>query len=427
MRSGGGLSCRQCGANFPVVNEVPLLVKSEVMSDTAEAIAHQLGGLSVESVERAFGSALRYRLNDATLRAEFSGVIARYSTTIRSNVAHGVKGSSSEKLELVAEYFNTRFTAGKAEYRSFRFRSIANIVLSSSGPSPFNISYWLTGPEGTRVEGIRSGFPIPLVPGGELTVPTRILPPSRPGRYEFELRLVQEFVGWDEGPPLYQNTLDVLIDEDPRGNLVVPNHKGYFDFDEDLRRSGEVYARSVALVQNLKGVAGCVNILEVACGSDPLTVRFFQQGTRVIASDLSYAQAQLGQLFHEKRGVVDWASYAFVAGDVFNAPFRTGSFDVIVICAALHHFSDAVVALRYLAKLLTAEGLLVILREPAKVFPEDETYLRELINGFNEQQFELAEYDIMFNRSGLEVIYEQLDFECSYKAIARNCSGVSRQ
>ncbi len=44
-------------------------------------------------------------------------------------------------------------------------------------------------------------------------------------------------------------------------------------------------------------------------------------------------------------------------------------------------------------------------------------YIKELLNGFNEQQFELAEYEEMFRVCGLRALYEQVDYECSYKAI----------
>jgi hypothetical protein len=89
----------------------------------------------------------------------------------------------------------------------------------------------------------------------------------------------------------------------------------------------------------------------------------------------------------------------------------------VVVCAALHHFSNIVSALQTLKSLLVPGGKLVLLREPGKVVPEDETYINELENGFNEQQFELAEYETMFKRASLKIRHHQLDFECSYKVI----------
>jgi ubiquinone/menaquinone biosynthesis C-methylase UbiE len=158
-------------------------------------------------------------------------------------------------------------------------------------------------------------------------------------------------------------------------------------------------------------------VLEVACGSDPLTLRHYHAGSRVIASDLSFPQAQLGSLVQCARGNAPPQSFNFVAADVFHAPFKPASFDVVVICAALHHFSDTAAALATLKKFLKPGGRLVLLREPGKVCADDATYIRELESGFNEQQFELPEYDVMFERAGLSLVYEQLDFECSYKAI----------
>lgn len=111
-------------------------------------------------------------------------------------------------------------------------------------------------------------------------------------------------------------------------------------------------------------------------------------------------------------------NYAFAAANIFEPPFQKETFDVVVISAALHHFADTVIALRHMSNLLCPGGTVVLLREPGKVVPDDATYIRELADGFNEQQFELAEYDVMFERTHLVPLYE-LDFECSYKAIVQ--------
>ena len=105
-------------------------------------------------------------------------------------------------------------------------------------------------------------------------------------------------------------------------------------------------------------------------------------------------------------------------------PFKLGSFDLVVVCAALHHFVDIVQALRLLKAMLSPGGKLVLMREPGNVAPEDATYISELANGFNEQQCVLAEYQTMFERAGLVVRYHRMDFECSYKVILETASAA---
>jgi len=163
-----------------------------------------------------------------------------------------------------------------------------------------------------------------------------------------------------------------------------------------------------------------VQILEMACGHEPISLRFYRPNTHVVACDLAFPQVQLGALMFEKIDKAAFENSVFAAADIFDLPLRPSSFDVIVISAALHHFADIVEALRIMSNLLRPEGAIVLLREPGKYSPDDPTYIKELLNGFNEQQFDLPEYDVMFERSGLQLVYEQLDFECSYKAVLRH-------
>jgi SAM-dependent methyltransferase len=100
-----------------------------------------------------------------------------------------------------------------------------------------------------------------------------------------------------------------------------------------------------------------------------------------------------------------------------EAPFWPGTFDLIIISAALHHICNITDALRIFRSLLSRNGKIVLLREPCAVVPDAPAYIQELESGFNEQQFELAEYDEMFRRTGFHPVYAQIDYDCSYKVI----------
>jgi|GEM_PF-4338209 len=407
--------CCKCKSRFPVVNRVPMFLRQSSMTDAAAAIAESLGGVKVEDVERAFGSALRYRMDDLWLRTEYSHIVERYSLRENQEKTEKETPTNTGHIRLLVEYFNPTFEKTVESYRSFRIRNETGQLLTSEGERPFHISYWLTNSTGERREGVRSRFPVPLFPGEDLTVPVRFKAPEVTGDYKVSVMLVQEFVGWDESFPIYSGVL-TSVDVLPERKLVRSPHNGAFVFDTDLEYCRKILTMAAETVRIGSG-SDPLTILEIACGSDPQTLRHYQSNSNVIACDLAFPQVQLASLSWAKRGGISVERYAFASADVFNPPFRRNSFDLVVVCAALHHFTDATAALAKLVALLKRTGKLVLLREPGKMAVDDPIYIKELKSGFNEQQFELAEYDVMYKRAGLTPVYEQLDFECSYKAI----------
>src|SRR4030088_535022 len=98
--------CSNCKSRFPVVNRVPMFLRQSSMVDAAASIADSLGGVKVQDVERAFGSALRYRMDDLWLRTEFSHIVERY--TLRENQQQSEKAAprSTGHVRLLVDYFN---------------------------------------------------------------------------------------------------------------------------------------------------------------------------------------------------------------------------------------------------------------------------------------------------------------------------------
>ncbi len=411
--------CAHCKSVYPIVNRVPMFLKNSTMVDAAASIARELGGLEVRDVQRAFGSALRYRIDDPWLRTEFSNIVERYPVGSQNQRPDSTPQTTGH-LRLLVDYFNPYFEQGTATFRSFRIRNETGRVLASEGDKPFHISYWLTDSDGNKTEGVRSRFPVPLLPSKDLTVPVLIQALNKAGDFKIEVMLVQEFVAWDEAGPIYTGVLH-SVPSLPNRDLVRTPHNGSFVFELDLEYCKNVIEMAASEVRGQTD-SEPLNVLEFACGSDPQTLRYYQPNTNVVACDLAFPQVQLAALAWAKRGIVPLDRYAFASADVLNPPFRKKTFDLIIVCAALHHFSDTTAALSILATLLKANGKIVLLREPGKIAVDDPTYIRELANGFNEQQFELAEYDVMYDRAGLAPVYEQLDFECSYKAILRSAS-----
>jgi hypothetical protein len=127
----------------------------------------------------------------------------------------------------------------------------------------------------------------------------------------------------------------------------------------------------------------------------------------------------LASIMHTNNPAVLEGRAAFGSFDMMYPPFQNGTFDVICICAALHHISSPDMFLRRLAPLLSGFGRFVAVREPCLVNPLEPTYIAELSNGFNEQMFELAEWDAIISRGGLTIDRAVIDFGCSLKFSAR--------
>jgi ubiquinone/menaquinone biosynthesis C-methylase UbiE len=394
-----------------------LLLRKGGLDDAAAVIAEAAGGLEPSAVAVALSSALRYRLHDPVLRGEFSQIVERYGGHFPDR--NGGGDGKAATADLVVEYFGGKFSPQERAYRSFRIRNGTDEVFASAGDNPFHLSYWLMNEAGEFIEeGPRSTFPVPLKPGAELTVPMLVAAPAEAGAYRIKVMIVHEFVRWFDDAPLFEGELVVGGDKGFRQSVSFTKHEGFFDFEKDLAYCGEmlqaVSSRTIADVEG-RGL----KVLELACGSDPQTIRHYYPESQVIACDLCFPQAQIGALIVEKAKRVPPENVLFVTADVFSAPFQRGSFDLVVISAALHHFSNVVVALETMRDLLSEQGRIVLLREPGKVCADDEVYIAELAAGFNEQQFELEEYEEMYQRAGLVVEEHKMDFDCSYKAVLK--------
>lgn len=416
--------CQNCYALFPVRNSVPLLINPDAYLDVAATLSPHIRNADPGAIEIALGSALRFQLHDREKRAEFSNITDRYPGALNTSSSMRQPGTASDvpqpPFSLVSSYFEPVFSPAAKRFRSLRVRNNTNRIIATAGDNPFSLSYWIY--QDNRLicgDGIRSRLPLQLLPGSELTVPVQIQAPDQPGHYKIVVMMVEEYVRWYEKWPLLITELRVTADPQPWSDLrsqQVTQLTKPFDLGQDILYSGVCYAEAVQADHGVD--SGGPVVLELACGSRPQALIHFQKNTRVIACDLCFPQVQLGSLEFEQALSNDRDSFLFCCADVYNPPFHEGAFDLAVICAALHHFSDTVDALRLVANLLKPDGKLVLLREPCFVNPGDLNYLRELQNGFNEQQFEIEEYFWMLEQAGLTVVSARVDFGGSLKLIA---------
>ena len=413
--------CKKCKAAYPIRNAVPLLIDPDSYVDVATTLSPHMRNANPAAIETALGSALRFQLHDRGKRAEFSNIIDRYDVINASHPATHITATDATESQPpfthVASYFEPNFAPSATRYRSIRIKNNTNRTLATSGANPFSISYWIyRDNELICGNGIRSAFPVPVAPGDELTVPVQIQAPDEAGTYKIVVMVIEEYVRWYEDCPLLISDLNVTTNPMPWSTFALDRPTESFDYQQDVARCGECYAQAIDTNQSRD--KDTIKVLELACGSRPQSLIHYQKNTRVIAADLCFPQVQLGKLeFNEiLPEVLD--DFLFCCADVYGSPFKQDAFDVAVICAALHHFSDTVEALKLVAGFLKPRGNLVLLREPCFVNPADVNYLRELQNGFNEQQFEIEEYFWMLEKANFTVGHIQVDFGGSLKLIA---------
>jgi len=416
------LNCRDCGKNIPINNSVPMIMSSDTYIDVAEKLAKIYGISDQNKIAHALASSARYRLINNCLNGEYSNTFERYHN---SPTLQKISTINPEKpICLIAEYFNTEFSPAQKTYRSIRIKNQSGLVLSSTGPEPFYLSYWLIDYDGKKIGEVpRSPFPVPLDHDREATVPLFVEAPSKLGQFSIRVMLVQESVRWFIDCPILERS--ITINERRSGSdgpILVP-HEGFFDFDKDIKYCGHLIQMAHGMHMSSDRYDKHLLVGEVACGSDPQSLRHFISGSRVVAFDVSYDQLQLAALRYVSE-IKSKESIQFICCDAEKAPIKEKIFDMIIISAALHHFTDLVKALLEIKRMLADHGHILIMREPCKVAPNDPVYINELKNGFNEQQFEIEEYETIFERAGLFVIYHEIHFECSYKAILRKIENI---
>ncbi|HEU4407709.1 MAG TPA: class I SAM-dependent methyltransferase [Polyangiaceae bacterium] len=139
-------------------------------------------------------------------------------------------------------------------------------------------------------------------------------------------------------------------------------------------RRARVYDAAVALLGHpsprllqlaVESARGAGNVLEVAAGTGLLTAALAPAAGRVVATD--YAEAMVGVL---RRRVAEagLANVVCERADLYDLPYESGAFDVVVAANVLHLVPDVPGALSALRRVLRPGGKLV-----APTFCHDET------------------------------------------------------
>jgi demethylmenaquinone methyltransferase/2-methoxy-6-polyprenyl-1,4-benzoquinol methylase len=115
-------------------------------------------------------------------------------------------------------------------------------------------------------------------------------------------------------------------------------------------------------------------VLDVAAGTGVSTAELAETGARAVACDFSLGMLRAGQAHKERHGL------PFVAADALALPFADGAFDAVTISFGLRNVHDPAVALRELARVTRAGGVLAVCEFSRPTFqPFRMVYLRYLM------------------------------------------------
>lgn len=97
-------------------------------------------------------------------------------------------------------------------------------------------------------------------------------------------------------------------------------------------------------------------ILDLACGSGWLSIFISKYGFDVTGIDIAKPAIDLGKQWAKEENI----NVNFLVGDIFNLPFKDGSFDAVVCNSCLEHFrlDQAEVILDKVHKILAPGGFL---------------------------------------------------------------------
>lgn len=420
-------TCPRCGASYPVVLGVPLLIKEVQVRPSGfrlpvEAVAAicdymQTPRTEVEAqfLQEVFSR--RYDFGDFHLDAENNYFFNRFRVLQELfRKPPRIDGPTNVDVRFTIEHHLVGATlpCGQVQTRNVRLRNTGSSVISSTGPRAVALSYHWRNSTGVLVESAeeRTALPIDLPPGRAISVPTLLRMPVEPGAYLLELTLFQKGVGWLDRdsrligvqvlPPSWRGTRR----EWRRTRLPAET----YDYAKDHEAATDLLRHEVERSANGKRL----RILEVGGCCAPMIHGLPHELYNV---DIDVQTLQIGA-FRLRR---ESAPIRYVAADANDLPFAGESFDCIALFATLHHFPNPGQLLAGLKRLLVPDGFLALMCEPVGSYLNgviDDRLRDELLQGINEQVFTEEEYEEMFLQHGLVASRVEID-RGSLKAILR--------
>ena len=432
----GKLVCRACETGYPVLQGVPLLLPGAGLARGPapdEGFVEDLARIAAPSAPDAARGPLRELFSHAiTFPDRHLGVEGhRFLHRLRSS-GHPVRnpdGSAPERPDAGSnggdgpavqspdtEPELATLTAPPAVRAESGFAVQVRVlnrgpgVLTSTGDTPFYLSYWAKPPGAADAEeGRRTALLIDLPPGGVVTQPVFIAPPRHAGTWSYEITPLIEHVRWQPGAAV---RLEVPV---VPASAPDPLATGWPQSDT-VRDYGEDHVHAVALMgewlrSRLAGRRLKPRVLELGGNAAPMLAagRLGLPGARLYNLDIDPYGLAFGTI---QRRIGGGRAVRDVFGDGMRLPFADASLDAVVMFATLHHFPDPVGLLRHLRTKLAPGGLICVMCEPVSAvsreyLPDD--YREELLDGICEQAFQPWEYRQFFEAAGLRVVRAMLD------------------
>lgn len=424
--------CPHCGARFPVILGVPLLLNGVRVSRTGFSLPPE----AVEPISAYFYDApegeqwaqllcevfsYRYEFADLTLTAEnnyFFNRIGVLKDLVRPPVPTDAAVNAEVRYSIEHHLMGPTLPCGLVQTRNVRLRNTGSSVISSQGPRAVVLSYQWRDCRGNPLESPQAttALPIDLPPGRAITVPTLIHTPRQVGPCFVELMLHETGSGWLDGDSHWVGVRLVR----PSAHAARPHWKRTALPVESYNYGADHQLGLQMVLRELDRTPGArLRILELGGGCEPM-IRGLPHD--MVNVDVDVQTLQIGA--YRRRN--DPHPIMHVAADVNDLPFANASFDAVVLFAALHHLPNPGQALAQLKRLLKPDGFLAVLCEPVGHYLNGvvgEEFHAELLHGINEQIFTEDEYEELFLRAGLVQSEVAIDGG-SLKAILRPRTGA---
>ncbi len=351
---------------------------------------------STHAVATILARSQTLRCGNSNLNAEIADMNDRFFGGTGS-IAHPPipdNVNSSIQAEMVRHYLPDKVTRGVEFSANVRLRNKGNTAWSSrTTPPAVVIADWVGG-EGRAT----TSFPIDIAPGCSISIPLRLRAPVQPGRFILGISI-------GCGGSL---TEIAKIDIDVSRNSPAPSYglpPMIVEFGEQMDYAADHQdAVMMVLAHIAKTEERRLRILEVGCGTHPQLA--WVESCDIVGLDISSPMLELGSLYFEGKFP---HRFGLVCADALNPPFRTESFDIIAMFAALHHFPEPDTLLKKLVTLLRPGGFIAVMCEPIGDSLEMAPTVRDLLKGINEQVFSLDEYRLIFGRAGLSPVKVHVD------------------
>ena len=422
VREQTGIACPRCSTLYPVLNGVVdfffqslenrapdgiagvdetfvrTLVRQIPLSDTDENIRLVREILTRLSTKSRSG----HHLAEIHSIAKRFG-IAEEETATTGSIPGTFRSGSKKNIDFCIQYekhyIPTMLPPGTTIFRNVRFTNNGRFPWSSNTASPVHMSYHWYNLRNECVcwDGVRTSFPVDILPGMTLSLPLCIVTPDIPGEYLLEVCLVQEDIRWIEETKI---GISVSITcSDCCSTMPIDRYQLQPDYAQDHALAAGILADYV-----VRRNQNPIRILEIGGGCHPQSAML--PDCSLVTLDISLPLLEIGSIFFRERGRHD---ILFVCADGTNPPFAPETFDGIVIFSSLHHIPEPVLFLKNLNRILKPGGFLGIFCEPVSSTMEDENLKEELRKGINEQVFSIDEYHMMFESAGFFTVSARLD------------------